>query len=419
MTPFTRLFVVCLIGITLSGCTANQARYGAPLYDVGVLSQESGDEWGVEEISFDDLDKVSPGIRPAIDTDEAGLWMTMDQAEEQIKTSGHLVHDEKLDAYLKDIACRLVPNYCDDIRIYLLQIPYFNASMAPNGAMMIWTGLLLRVENEAQLAAIIGHEIGHYLRRHSLERMKDIINTSGALVFVQLATAAAGVSVAGDIVQLLAVGTIQKFSRDQEREADGYGIALMARAGYDPRENAKIWNLLIEEEEADKDKKWESIYFASHPAPKERHEALKKLGERVVDKGRSYSLGTERFQENILSHQMEHLRDELNLRNFGKTEWLLDTLIRRGDNLCELHFCKGELYRLRGEDGDNEKALQEYEIAAQMGSPPPETYRAMGLIYMKDNRKEEAVNAFNTYLELSSEPSDEQMILHMIKEIEQ
>ena len=55
----------------------------------------------------------------------------------------------------------------------LVRTPYFNASMAPNGMMQVWSGLLLRVDNEAQLAAVLGHEIGHYLARHSVERLRD------------------------------------------------------------------------------------------------------------------------------------------------------------------------------------------------------------------------------------------------------
>jgi hypothetical protein len=69
----------------------------------------------------DELRNITPGQRPRIETDEAGLWMVMDRAEEDLRTSGHLVRDEKLSDYLKSIACRLVPEYCDDIRIYVVE----------------------------------------------------------------------------------------------------------------------------------------------------------------------------------------------------------------------------------------------------------------------------------------------------------
>jgi len=53
-------------------------------------------------------------------------------------------------------------------------MPCFNAGMAPNGMMQIWSDLLMRVESEVQLAPVIEHEIGHYLQRHTVERLRDI-----------------------------------------------------------------------------------------------------------------------------------------------------------------------------------------------------------------------------------------------------
>ena len=70
-------------------------------------------------------------------------------------------------------------------QVHLVRTPLFNASMAPNGMMQVWTGLLLRVDDEAQLAAVLGHEFGHYLARHSTERLRDAKSRSafGAFLF--------------------------------------------------------------------------------------------------------------------------------------------------------------------------------------------------------------------------------------------
>ena len=154
---------------------------------------------------------VEPGQRPPLESEEAGFWMQMDRVEERVRTSGRVVRDEDLNAYVREILCRLVEDYCGDIRFYIVRHPYFNASMGPNGAMQIWTGLLLRVQNEAQLAAVLGHELTHYLRRHTLQRWRDIRAKTDALVFVQLATAVAGVGIVGTFAQLAALGSIQAF----------------------------------------------------------------------------------------------------------------------------------------------------------------------------------------------------------------
>ncbi|MCZ6483650.1 MAG: M48 family metallopeptidase [Alphaproteobacteria bacterium] len=367
---------------------------------------------------------LSPGQRPALATDEAGWWMVMDRTESKLKTAGNLVRDEALNRYVKGIVCRLAGPYCPDIRVYLLRVPYFNASMAPNGVMVVWTGLLLRTRNEAQLAAVLGHELGHYLRRHTLHRWRDAKSTTNALIFFQIGAALGGVPVAGQIASLIAMGSITAFSRDQERESDRMGLRLMAEIGYDPRESAKLWQNLIREDEADEDKKTRFMFFSTHPAPEERSEALKRLAEDALKASPAVETGDERFRNIVLPHRQEYLRDELRLRRFSRFEELLKMLLEDGVDAGELHFFRGELYRLRGKkaDGDKEgdtddqdKALAAYAKALDAGGVPPEIHRSMGLIYLKSGQSEKAWAAFAKYLELSPDADDLEIIKSMMQ----
>ena len=95
--------------------------------------------------------------------------------------------------------------------------------MAPNGMMQVWSGLLLRVENEAQLASILGHEMGHYVERHSLERWEQAKAslTLGQVAGIGLALAGAGGLSA--LPNLIALASIFAYNREQEREADEFG----------------------------------------------------------------------------------------------------------------------------------------------------------------------------------------------------
>ena len=70
------------------------------------------------------------------------------------------------------------------IRVYAMRQPDFNASMAPNGMMIVHTGLLAHMRNEAQLAAVLGHESGHYLRRHSVQNWRSLKSKSAAMAVV-------------------------------------------------------------------------------------------------------------------------------------------------------------------------------------------------------------------------------------------
>jgi len=92
---------------------------------------------------------IAPGEIPPPESDEAGLWMVMDRAEQRLRASGRMVEDPALNGYVRDLVCELSPDYCGAVRLYIVRAAGFNASMAPNGVLHVWTGLLLRVQNEA------------------------------------------------------------------------------------------------------------------------------------------------------------------------------------------------------------------------------------------------------------------------------
>jgi len=179
--------------------------------------------------------------RPELSSDEGGLWSLMDREESRLRRSPFLIRDAALRDYLQGVACKLAGAHCADVRVYPLRTPFFNASMAPNGMMQIWSGLLLRADNEAQLAAVLGHEIGHYLQRHTLDRLRDAKARSAFGTFLAV------FGVVGMIGQLATLASAFAFTRDQEREADAIGLTLMRDAGYDPREASKVWENLMAE----------------------------------------------------------------------------------------------------------------------------------------------------------------------------
>jgi Zn-dependent protease with chaperone function len=147
--------------------------------------------------------------RPDIATDEGGLWAMMDREEARLRRSPFVIRDTALREYVQGIACKLAGPHCPDVRVHLVNTPIFNAFMAPNGMMQVWSGLLLRVENEAQLAAILGHEIGHYLQRHSLERLRDARTRSAFGQFLGV------FGLVGAIGQLAVLASMMAYSREQ------------------------------------------------------------------------------------------------------------------------------------------------------------------------------------------------------------
>jgi predicted Zn-dependent protease len=365
--------------------------------------------------ALDDGPDVTPGEQPRPASVEADFWMITDAAEARIRDSGRRVMDPAINAYVRRVVCAIAGPYCGDIRVYIIRVPDFNASMMPNGAMQVWTGLLLRARNEAEFAYVIGHEIGHYLRRHTLKRMIDLRTKTDALVFVQLAIGAAGGSpLAGNLVQLLAMASLSAYSRDQERESDAVGFRLLVDAGYDPYQAAPIWRRLIAEAEAaDEDQR--SIFFASHPAPEERAETLERLAEESPAEGDAFEA---RYLEAILPLRAGLFRDELRGRRFARLQVVLDQHFEAAAKLGELHYIQGELYRLRGGDGDQALAIAAYRRALSADGAPPETHRDLGLMLMKKQQSGEALGHLRAYLAAMPEAEDRAMVRSYMARLE-
>jgi len=93
---------------------------------------------------------IGPGYR-AVDQDEKGMWQLMERVEEEVSGSNLLIKDPALTAYLGELIGRVGGPAARDMRIYLARIPEFNAMMFPTGFAVVFSGLLLRMRNEAQL----------------------------------------------------------------------------------------------------------------------------------------------------------------------------------------------------------------------------------------------------------------------------
>ena len=195
-------------------------------------------------------------VQRPTERDEIGLWQQMERVEEEIAGSNLLINDPKLTGYLKNLIGTVGGPAAKDFRIYLARIPDFNAMMFPSGFAVVFSGLLLRMRNEAQLAGVIAHESGHFLRRHMIRSWRDQKRKSdvfaiGAML-AGVGGAGAGVYL-GDYVQLAQLGTILslfQYSRAMEAEADAMGARLIADTGYPPIEMANIWQQLIGEADA-------------------------------------------------------------------------------------------------------------------------------------------------------------------------
>lgn len=348
-------------------------------------------------------------MRPDITTDEGGLWALMDREETRLRRSPFVIRDAALRDYVQGIVCRLGGDHCPDVRAHLIHTPLFNANMAPNGMMQVWTGLMLRMENEAQFAAVLGHEIGHYLSRHTLERLRDMKSRSAFGQFIGL------LGLVGAVGQLALLASAFGYTRDQEREADRIGVQLMHKAGYDAAEAGKVWGSLLAEIKArpGSDQELSSPMLATHPSPVERQETLAALA-------KQYPGGTtnqDAWQEKIKPFRREWLLEEIKRGQHEESIALLSRMIASISTQPDFIYARGEIYRLRAKEGDLEAAIADFRAAAALGGEPPETHRGLGVIYRVRNQYADARASFQHYLDIAPGAPDTLMIKSYMEEL--
>lgn len=151
-----------------------------------------------------------------------------------------------------------------------------NAWCMPGGRIAVYTGLIKRIQpTDAELAAVIGHEIAHALREHTREQMS---RQMAAGLGLSVLTAATGSKAAGDLGGTFAqVMFTLPNSREAETEADAIGVELAARAGYDPRAAVTLWQKM-----AALGGGGQLEILSTHPSPASRIAELRQLAERVV-----------------------------------------------------------------------------------------------------------------------------------------
>jgi predicted Zn-dependent protease len=150
-----------------------------------------------------------------------------------------------------------------------------NAFALPGGKIGVYEGMFQAAANEAQLAAVVAHEIGHLGAQHAQERVSSEVATQGVVQLVSAALQVGNVAYADAIAGALGAGAqygvLLPYSRNQELEADRLGLQLMAQAGYDPREALAFWQRMQQQGGQP------PAFLSTHPGAKERIAQLQEL----------------------------------------------------------------------------------------------------------------------------------------------
>ncbi len=362
------------------------------------------------------LAPISPGEQPAAGSTEAELWYGTSQAEKQLAEAPQIERDPALNAYLREVLCRVSGPHCADLRLYVVRNPEFNASMAPNGATLVFTGALLRMRNEAELAMVLGHEFAHFRQRHSLQQWQSTKRSSAALGTFGLLTFGAGVGLVGTAAQLAGAAGLSSYSRDAEREADQLGLQFAASQGYSPHAAIAMWNRLAEEEAATVGRRRNPV-FASHPKTTERVADIQAAAEGFSQATKD--LGESTYQAAIRPFLSDWLDDELARRRYSTSLVVIGNLHQtspaewRGTTA----FYLGEAHRRRKEAGDADSATKLFAEAVQAPDAPAAAWREHGLSLRSNGDLLGARAALERYLLLAPQAQDRAFIERDLKEL--
>ncbi|MGV8712683.1 MAG: M48 family metallopeptidase [Nitrosomonas sp.] len=207
---------------------------------------------------------------PDNEIDSMGL-----QAFSELKKEKKISQDTHENEFVRCIAAAITREVGGNWEVIVFEDNTLNAFALPGSKIGVHTGLVDLVDNQHQLASVIGHEVGHVLAKHSNERLSQKV---GAQVGISLiaAVAAPQTELGRSAMGLLGVGAqyglIMPFSRLHESEADEIGLDLMAKAGFNPAESVTLWQKMAQASQGQP-----AEFLSTHPSHETRIHDLQKL----------------------------------------------------------------------------------------------------------------------------------------------
>jgi predicted Zn-dependent protease len=359
-----------------------------------------------------------------MEKDEQELWKNAERVEKRIEKSGLLFNDLELEAYLNRVARKLLPegfeNNRSRPRIKVLKVPTLDAFSLPNGAICIHIGMLTTIDNEAQLAALLGHEMVHFINRHTLKQMRNTGNETSFLKTTQLILISTGLGALLVVPlhsqsELWALTSARGYSRELETEADEQGLKLAALANYDPEEGMRLYKHLLDNREPQKT----DPFYSTHLPLEERIENLNRLLPKFKLLTKEQSVRREEFQKKIDPVLLESAAMSIEKGRYQVALAAINRKLATSPQNAKAHFLLGEWHR-RGEGGNPDypkKALAAYRESARLDPDYPQPHRELGLLLREQNAPGQARVELERYLALDPNAPDAPIIRSYVEEL--
>ena len=308
--------------------------------------------------------------------------------------------EPQLEQHLQRMLTRLMPTDAPEgivPRIVVISDPGLNAYSFPDGAIYIETGLLSHIENEAELALVLAHELAHITRRHALRVLAASPEETDVPVFDRALSDS--LSWFHDMVapQELADPSegMSSLRVSLEQEADRVGLDMLIKADYDPNEALEIFGHL---RDGDGKGTGQDRAVALLQALTPIDSVPGRLKDRRV------------FEKHLQRLLLDQTKLELRLGRWEEALRCARRVVRNAPASAGGYFLLGEILRQRNEAGDTPQALANYFQAIASDPSLPGPHKAIGLIYLKQGQARLAKNYFENALALAPHSHDNEYI---------
>jgi beta-barrel assembly-enhancing protease len=392
------------------------------------------------------------------------LLRQVDALDKYVEEKGWVYKDPLTEQYLDRVGRSVVPaNPPEHVSWHFRAIrdPIPNAFALPNGSIYVHTGLLSRLENEAQLAAVLAHESTHVFNRHTYLGYHDMRKKAVAVHIIIAGATAAGlggldyrvVNALGNAIPMAVIASMFGYRRELEHEADVYAVSVIQQAGYDPMQVPRALELLRKGPEVDLNDD-EHVFWADHPKLADRVRDTTALAKQHASRDATCKTDQPAYfaaTRNAIRHDA-HLAMTLGRPRTALA--IAKRLIELDPGNAQYYVLMGDAYRSLGAraptptdeelsaegkkqtrkmlrkatlleydnalltlpqgkenlKSNSREAERAFKKALELDSATCEAHRGLGFLYERDGRPADAVSALQKYLAMAPEAKDARQV---------
>lgn len=313
--------------------------------------------------------------------------------EKELEQSDAFIKNEPLHNYLNEVLHRISGD--SRLKVKVLLSPSLNAFATAHGTIYICTGLLARIKNEAQLAALLSHEMVHIIKDHAYRNFFNTKQIALSSARKQIGLEFFFGSLATNVVSLTLQSAISGYSRDLEREADSLGLIIMKKASYAPIEFRNLF--LILKDHIEKENIEQPYFFSTHPAITERIDNYYQLaGKDTVQSTRGL---VNKATYTIMIKSVLHTDGIMKIASgdMNNAEVNFSRILESDSSNAQAYLQLGIIARLRSAPVINKDVFNWYHRAIDNDNTG-EVLRELGFYYFKIGNIDSASHFLSSYL---------------------